>query len=188
MVSHASLENSRDAPLTTTRRTHVRTHFPLHQSIPDGLFQCIYMHHEIVVAPSRGFRYTGPSTVSWRITMKSSSRLLASVLAVLFLLAPHVASASVGTCIGTISIIVEQGATSTAHLISFANTGCTDACGASRRAYIEFSDKPLFATALSAALAGTTVGVMYDTAASSKGSSSSEHNSNVTCKVLNIFK
>lgn len=121
--------------------------------------------------------------------MNISLKLLTTVLAVFLFVVPQNASAAIGTCVGTISIFAEQAVTSTAHLVSLHNTSCTDACTGSRLAYIDFNDKQLYAMALSATFAGSTVGVMYDTSSgASKGSSSSEHNALVTCRVLNIWK
>ncbi len=94
------------------------------------------------------------------------------------------ASASVGYCGNTtIQLIAQNAGTGSAHFLDPVHSSC--AC---RRGYIEFTDHALFAMALSAVMSGQAVNVMWETNATAKGSPSTEHGPEVTCKILNIWK
>jgi hypothetical protein len=86
----------------------------------------------------------------------------------------------------TLHIYAQSASESTAHLIGSSkgiyNNGPHPWCG--NRAYINFADTALFATALAASLAGRSVNLMYEDAAPSKTAAG-----HITfgCKVVSIW-
>ena len=85
-----------------------------------------------------------------------------------------------------ISVYAQSASESTAHLIAISkgmyNDGEHPWCG--NRAYILFSDKELFATALAASLSGKRVNVRYEDAAETKIAAG---HIEFTCKVISIW-
>jgi len=81
-----------------------------------------------------------------------------------------------------LSIYAQSTADSTAHLVQ--SSVALDGACTNNRAYILFSDKELFATALAASLQSKAVNFIYETEAESK--SAGGHQSS-TCKVISIW-
>jgi hypothetical protein len=96
-------------------------------------------------------------------------------------------------CATTLHVLPEsETAGDTAHVVDLLDTtACSSACtiGSSglRRAYIEFTDKDLYAAALTATTAGGTwdVSFQYGTGVDSKGGSTHNY---YACRVLSIWK
>jgi len=118
---------------------------------------------------------------------KTVRNLLPAVFAlVVFLLfASNPAGAAVNICSDQqgVTIIPGNYATDSANLVSVGSS-CTALCGTYKRAYVEFTDKELFALIMSAVMKNQKVNLVVENAAPQKGSS---YHGSYTCKVMSAW-
>ncbi len=109
--------------------------------------------------------------------------VIAALASLLFLL-PLQAEATLITCSGqpVVTLVAGNQTTDSANLI-YIYSSCTGICTGGQ-AYIDFSDKAIFAQALVAKAKSLTVDVRVDNAATAKGTAA---NGTTTCRITSLW-